>query len=55
MHVAADEPRAAPLAPISADRGMHLTGLCQVSGSPGPGRPWALDAGWVTSPGRRVG
>src|SRR6266566_9966403 len=40
---------------IRAVRGIHLTGLCQVSGSPGPGRPWALDAGWVTSPGRRGG
>src|SRR5215470_13468651 len=38
---------------IALVRGIHLTGLCQVSGSPGPGRSWALDAWWVTSPGGR--
>src|SRR5450755_2701785 len=35
--------------------GIQLTGLCQVSGSPGPGRPWALDARRVASLGRRGG
>src|SRR6266446_9510488 len=30
-------------------RGIHLTGLCQVSGSPGPGRSWAVNARRVTS------
>src|SRR5215472_10769463 len=29
---------------INRLRGIHLTGLAQVSGSPGPGRPWAFDA-----------
>src|SRR5947199_9483655 len=28
---------------INRLRGIHLTGLAQVSGSPGPGRPWAFD------------
>jgi hypothetical protein len=51
------------MAVITVLRGIHLTGLCQVGGSPGPGRPRALDAqrmaplaghlGWL-GPGLRV-
>src|SRR5580700_7128334 len=40
---------------ITAVRGIQLTGLCQVSGSPGPGRPWPLDARRVAWLGRRNG
>src|SRR5947209_11108517 len=40
---------------ISAVRGIHLSGLCLVSGSPGPARPWALDARRVTAPDWRGG
>jgi hypothetical protein len=40
---------------ISPYRGILLTGLCQVSGSPGPGRPWPLDARRLASLSRRGG
>src|SRR5215468_3284455 len=40
---------------ITADRGIHLTGLFQVSGSPGPGRPWAFDARRIAPLARRRG
>jgi hypothetical protein len=36
-------------------RGIHLTGLSQVSGSPGPGCLWALDAWRAASLARRCG
>ena len=41
--------------PDKVIRGIQLTGLWQVSGSPGPGRPWALDARRVAWLGRRGG
>jgi len=40
---------------IAALRGIHLTGLSQVSGSPGPGCLWALDAWRAASLARRCG
>ncbi len=42
-------------APKCSTKGIHLTGLGQVSGSPGPGRPWPLDARRLASLGRRGG
>src|SRR5437588_4759097 len=40
---------------ITGARGIHLSGLCLVGGSPGPARPWALDARRVTPPDWRGG
>ena len=51
----ADPGRPALTTTISGSRGIQLTGLCQVSGPPGPGRSRALDARRVASPGRRGG
>src|SRR3974390_2619054 len=41
--------------PITGPRGIHLTGLSQVNGSPWPGRPRALDTGRMSPLAGRLG
>src|SRR5262245_25289370 len=50
-------PRRADYVQLNINRlkGIHLTGLFQVSGSPGPGRPWAFDARRIAPLARRRG